>query len=122
VRIRARRTLLTIIFAFLAEQEKKIKGWINLRGYKILSIKDGNGFKMVHDVKPAHQFSSEDKVLVQNWIKALIKATISRNLTGSVSFCWLCIVNPGLTFTVLQQTPSTSLRKSTPYHSKKLRQ
>jgi hypothetical protein len=41
---------------------------------------------MVHDSKPTHQFSSEDKVLVQDWMKALIKATISRNFSGNVVF------------------------------------
>jgi hypothetical protein len=72
------------LFVFL-EQEKKIKGWINLMGYKILSIKDGHGFKLVHESRPSHKFSSEDKFLVQDWMKVLLKATISRNYQGKAS-------------------------------------
>lgn len=59
-------------------------------GYKVMA--DGNanpgeyGFKIVHDNEPSHFFSSEDKMAVREWMKALLKVAISRDISSAFSF------------------------------------
>jgi len=67
-------------------QEKKVKGWIPLAGYKILPDADSNrgsyGFKMIHPSLPPHYFSSEDPLIVRKFMKALMKSSIKRDYKG----------------------------------------
>ncbi|KAF8513895.1 hypothetical protein JB92DRAFT_2830233 [Gautieria morchelliformis] len=63
--------------------ETKIKGYINAQGYKVIADENANpgkyGFRIVHDTEPSHFFSSEEQVVVREWMKALMKATIDRD-------------------------------------------
>lgn len=80
-------------------QETKIKGYINIIGYKVTvdeTIHPGKyGFRIDHDAylpspsggasstpreefKP-HYFSSDEKTVVRDWMKAIMKATIGRD-------------------------------------------
>ncbi|KAG8699640.1 polar growth protein [Ceratobasidium sp. 395] len=42
------------------------------------------GFRIVHDSLKPHFFSSEEQVVVREWMKALMKATIARNFNDPV--------------------------------------
>jgi hypothetical protein len=37
------------------------------------------GFKILHDTDKAHYFSSEEQIVIREWMKALMKATITRD-------------------------------------------
>jgi hypothetical protein len=64
-------------------QETKIKGYINITGYKVITdenIDPGKyGFRLVHDTDKAHLFSSEELSIVRDWVNAIMKATITRD-------------------------------------------
>lgn len=70
------------------ENEPKVKGHIDLHGYKVLS--DGNanagsyGFQIVHERDKTHYFSSTDHRVVKEWMKQLMKATITRDYNAPV--------------------------------------
>ena len=74
--------LLTSIF-----QETRIKGYINIRGYKVIADEATHpgryGFRIVHDAQKPHFFSSEDQSTIREWMKALMKATIDRDFARS---------------------------------------
>jgi hypothetical protein len=63
--------------------ETKIKGYIHITGYKVVAdenIDAGRyGFRLVHEGDKVHFFSSEEKSIIREWMKALIKATITRD-------------------------------------------
>lgn len=63
--------------------ETKIKGYMHIAGYKVVAdenIDPGRyGFRLVHEHDKEHYFSSEEKGIVREWMKALIKATITRD-------------------------------------------
>ncbi|CAE6506040.1 unnamed protein product, partial [Rhizoctonia solani] len=63
-------------------QETKIKGYVNITGYKVIADKNANpgryGFRIVHDTAKPHFFSSKEQVVVRKWMKALMKPTILR--------------------------------------------
>ncbi|CAG8446466.1 11175_t:CDS:10 [Scutellospora calospora] len=69
-------------------QRPKLKGHIDLTGYRIIT--DENiflgkyGFKIVHDVLRTHYFAHDDVDLMRGWIKAMMKATISRDYNAPV--------------------------------------
>lgn len=67
-------------------QETKIKGYINIIGYKVVAdekVDPGRyGFKMVHDSDKTHFFSHDEQLVVREWMKALIKSTISRDFNS----------------------------------------
>ncbi|CAG8447395.1 3326_t:CDS:2 [Dentiscutata heterogama] len=69
-------------------QRPKLKGHIDLTGYRILTdenILPGKyGFKIVHDVLRTHFFAHEDIDVMRGWIKAMMKATISRDHNAPV--------------------------------------
>lgn len=73
-------------------QETKIKGYVNIVGYKVLADENVDpgryGFRIVHDTEKPHLFSSEEQLIVREWMKALMKATITRDYasTSSKSF------------------------------------
>ena len=67
-------------------QETKVKGYINIHGYKVLADENVNpgryGFRIIHDTEKPHYFSFEDKNVVRDWMKALMKATIDRDYSS----------------------------------------
>jgi hypothetical protein len=71
-----------------SKSETKIKGYINIVGYKVVvdeNINPGKyGFRIVHDQDKTHAFSSEEKSVVREWMKAIMKATIGRDYTTAV--------------------------------------
>ena len=67
-------------------QETKIKGYINIFGYKVIVDENVNpgryGFRLIHDTDKTHYFSSDEQSVVREWMKALMKATIGRDYTS----------------------------------------
>ena len=67
-------------------QETKIKGYLNIVGYKVLADENVDpgryGFRIVHDTEKPHLFSSDEQLIVREWMKALMKATITRDFTS----------------------------------------
>ncbi|CAJ0901253.1 6259_t:CDS:10 [Entrophospora sp. SA101] len=61
-----------------------VKGHINLTNYRV--IPDENllygkyGFKLVHDTNRTHYFAHDDQQSIKEWMKAIMKATISRDV------------------------------------------
>lgn len=78
------------LYVLKSKSEEKIKGWIDLTGYKFVS--DGSvdrgryGFKALHDSLQTYYFSSNDSTVTRNWMKALMKATIGRDYSGECPF------------------------------------
>lgn len=68
------------------ENEQKVKGHIDLRGYKVLSDPNtsaGNyGFQIAHEQGKTHFFSSNEHRVIKEWMKQLMKATITRDYSG----------------------------------------
>ncbi len=66
-------------------QETKIKGYINITGYKVVAddtINPGRyGFRIFHDANKSHAFASDEHAVIRDWMKALMKATIGRDYT-----------------------------------------
>ena len=66
--------------SYLASQETKVEGYVNATGYRILPDENINpgryGFKLEHDLKPAHFFSSKDRTAIRGWITVLMKIQI----------------------------------------------
>ncbi|KAH9927346.1 uncharacterized protein B0H18DRAFT_1084840 [Fomitopsis serialis] len=71
-----------------SKTESKIKGYINIAGYKVVAdenIDPGRyGFRIMHDSEKSHYFSSEEHITVREWMKALMKATITRDYADLV--------------------------------------
>lgn len=69
------------------DQETKIKGYIKVQGYKVIADENANpgkyGFRIIHDNEQAHYFSSEEQLVVREWMKALMKATIDRDFSSA---------------------------------------
>ncbi|THV03340.1 hypothetical protein K435DRAFT_775024 [Dendrothele bispora CBS 962.96] len=68
--------------------ETKIKGYINIVGYKVTVDENVNpgkyGFRIDHDHDKTHFFSSDEKAVIRDWMKAIMKATIGRDYTKPV--------------------------------------
>ncbi|KAJ4478978.1 hypothetical protein J3R30DRAFT_2697911 [Lentinula aciculospora] len=68
--------------------ETKIKGYINIIGYKVTVDENVNpgkyGFRIEHENDKTHFFSSEEKAVIREWMKAIMKATIGRDYTKPV--------------------------------------
>ncbi|CAK5280334.1 unnamed protein product [Mycena citricolor] len=68
--------------------ETKIKGYVNIVGYKVTvdeTINPGKyGFRIDHDHDKTHYFSSDEKTIVRDWMKAIMKATIGRDYSKPV--------------------------------------
>lgn len=64
-------------------EETKIKGYIHISNYKVVADENIDvgryGFRLVGDGDKVHFFSSEEKSIIREWMKALIKATITRD-------------------------------------------
>ena len=71
----------------IVTQETKVKGFINIVGYKVTydeNVDPGRyGFRIEHDQDKTHYFSSDEKGIVRDWMKAIMKATISRDYTST---------------------------------------
>lgn len=67
--------------------ETKIKGYINIVGYKVVADENVDpgryGFRIVHDSDKTHYFSHDEQIVIREWMKALMKATISRDFTST---------------------------------------
>ncbi|TFK94901.1 hypothetical protein K466DRAFT_579615 [Polyporus arcularius HHB13444] len=103
-----------------SKSETKIKGYLNIVGYKVLADENADpgryGFRIVHDNDKPHSFSSEEQLVVREWMKALMKATITRDYTNPVmSSCNI----PTIPLTVAQamnpapRPPSPTAREAT---------
>ncbi|KAI0065849.1 hypothetical protein BV25DRAFT_1913283 [Artomyces pyxidatus] len=68
--------------------ETRIKGYVNIVGYRIITdekVDPGRyGFKLIHENDKTHYFSSDEQVVIREWMKALMKATIDRDYTKPV--------------------------------------
>ncbi|KAF9266108.1 hypothetical protein L218DRAFT_996886 [Marasmius fiardii PR-910] len=100
--------------------ETKIKGYVNIVGYKVTVDENVNpgkyGFRIDHDNDKTHFFSSDEKVSVRDWMKAIMKATIGRDYARPVvSSCNI----PTIPLTVAQamnpapRPPSPTARAAT---------
>lgn len=71
-----------------SKTETKIKGYINVSGYKVVAdenIDPGRfGFRIIHETDKIHSFSSDEQLVVREWMKAIMKATIGRDYTKPV--------------------------------------
>ncbi|KAH8096600.1 hypothetical protein BXZ70DRAFT_945297 [Cristinia sonorae] len=71
-----------------SKAETKIKGYINIIGYKVQAdenIDPGRyGLQIVHDSDKTHYFSHDEQLVIREWMKALMKATITRDYTSPV--------------------------------------
>ncbi|KAG2343720.1 hypothetical protein BDR05DRAFT_962839 [Suillus weaverae] len=68
--------------------EVKIKGYINIVGYKVIADENVDpgryGFRIVHETDKTHFFSSDEQIVVREWMKAIMKATIGRDYSKPV--------------------------------------
>lgn len=66
----------------------RIKSFVHMRGYKVISdenVAPGRyGFKIVHDTERTHSFAVDDAAVCRSWMKALMKATIDRDMSQPV--------------------------------------
>ncbi|EPQ58889.1 hypothetical protein GLOTRDRAFT_135903 [Gloeophyllum trabeum ATCC 11539] len=71
-----------------SKTETKLKGYINIVGYRVVADENVDpgryGFKIVHDTERSHFFSSDEQLVIREWMKALMKATIGRDYTKPV--------------------------------------
>ncbi|KAM0751536.1 hypothetical protein T439DRAFT_212506 [Meredithblackwellia eburnea MCA 4105] len=76
------------LYYLKSESEQKVKGFVNLTGYRVLADSDIHpgefGFKIVHDVDRTHYFSAAEQVTIRTWMKEIMKATIGRDYTAPV--------------------------------------
>lgn len=72
------------------KQETKIKGYVNTMGYKVTvdeTVDPGKyGFRIDHESDKTHYFSSDDKAIIRDWMKAIMKATIARDYSRRCTF------------------------------------
>lgn len=66
-------------------------------GYKVVADENVNpgqyGFKIIHDSDKTHFFSSEEKAVIREWMKAIMKSTIGRDYTSTCYYLLdLCAV------------------------------
>ncbi|KAF8958503.1 hypothetical protein BDZ97DRAFT_1923678 [Flammula alnicola] len=71
-----------------SKTETRIKGYIHIIGYRVTvdeNIDPGRyGFRIDHDHDKTYYFSSEEKTVIRDWMKAIMKATIGRDYTKPV--------------------------------------
>ena len=67
-------------------QETRLKEYINVQGYRVTvdeGIDPGRyGFRIDHDHDKTHYFSADEKTVIREWMKAIMKATIGRDYTS----------------------------------------
>jgi hypothetical protein len=68
-------------------QDAHVKGHIDLSGYKVMTDSStgpgSHGFQIVHEREKTHYFSSSDYRVVKDWMKNIMKATITRDYSGA---------------------------------------
>ncbi|EJU06671.1 hypothetical protein DACRYDRAFT_113317 [Dacryopinax primogenitus] len=78
----------THLYYLRSQTESKIKGYINVTGYKVIADENANvgkyGFRIVHETEKPHYFSSDEQVVIREWMKAIMKATIGRDYSKPV--------------------------------------
>ena len=93
-------------------QETKLKGYVNIKGYKVIADKHTNpgkyGFCIMHTSKKPHFFSSEVQTDIREWINALMKASISRDYKRTWLHC-----SRRSTRVIIVSMQSRSCRRST---------
>ncbi|KZT29493.1 hypothetical protein NEOLEDRAFT_605321 [Neolentinus lepideus HHB14362 ss-1] len=71
-----------------SKNETKLKGYINIVGYRVVADENVDpgryGFRIAHDTERTHFFSSDEQLVIREWMKALMKATIGRDYTKPV--------------------------------------
>ncbi|KAI8878418.1 PH-domain-containing protein [Backusella circina FSU 941] len=76
------------LFYFKSPKDVRMKGIINLRGYKIIpdeAIYPGYySFKVQHEEERTFYFYTEQSTSMKSWITSLMKATISRDFNAPV--------------------------------------
>ena len=76
------------LYYMKSEQDDRVKGNIDVRGYRVIVDENANpgsyGFRLVGNERP-HYFSSPEQLVIREWMKALIKATIARDYTVPVT-------------------------------------
>ncbi|KAI9312419.1 hypothetical protein BX666DRAFT_1987298 [Dichotomocladium elegans] len=76
------------LYYFKSPKDLRVKGIINLDGYKVIndeSIHAGSYcFKLQHDRERTFFFYTDSDQSMKNWMRALMKATISRNYNTPV--------------------------------------
>ncbi|KAF7984746.1 hypothetical protein HWV62_11697 [Athelia sp. TMB] len=103
-----------------AKTETKIKGYINIQGYKVLVDENTDpgryGFRIMHESDKTHYFSSSEQNVIREWMKAIMKSTIGRDYSKAVvSSCNI----PTIPLTVAQamspapRPPSPTARAAT---------
>jgi hypothetical protein len=80
-----------VVLIFVLSQETKIKGYVNLTGYKVIADENLDpgryAFKIVHDNDKPHFFSSDEQLVVREWMKAIMKTSIERDYSRtSITF------------------------------------
>jgi len=104
-------------------QDAKFKGYINMAGYKVIADENANpgyyGFRIIHDKEAPHFFSLQEQGLVREWMKALMKATISRDYSSefAVYLSYLFRLKRG---TRTEKLTFRSLRVSVSFSSRRL--
>lgn len=86
------------LYYLKSETENRIKGFIDLTGYRILSdagINPGQyAFKIVSQTGKPHYFSSGEMHTIREWMKAMMKASVKRDyksaLSSQITSCLLC--------------------------------
>ncbi|TIB96809.1 PH-domain-containing protein [Wallemia mellicola] len=79
------------LFYLKNENDKQLKGFIQLNGFRVMndesnSSRNNFAFKIVHESeKDVHYFASEEKSVSREWMNALMKASIVRDV--HVSSC-----------------------------------
>lgn len=102
----------------LAVQETKIKGYINIVGYKVVVDENADpgryGFRIVHETDKTHYFSSDEQAIVREWMKAIMKATIGRDYSSAYPI----VRRDATMLTVVTQNPWCLPSTFRPYRSR----
>ncbi|KZP00305.1 hypothetical protein CALVIDRAFT_595672 [Calocera viscosa TUFC12733] len=108
------------LYYLRSQTESKIKGYINVSGYKVIADENTNvgkyGFRIVHDSEKPHYFSSDEQLVIREWMKAIMKATIGRDYSKPViSSCNIPTIplNVAQAMSPAPRPPSPSQREAT---------
>ncbi|KZT60847.1 hypothetical protein CALCODRAFT_480491 [Calocera cornea HHB12733] len=108
------------LYYLRSQTESKIKGYINVSGYKVIADENTNvgryGFRIVHDTEKPHYFSSDEQLVIREWMKAIMKATIGRDYSKPViSSCNIPTIplNVAQAMSPAPRPPSPSQREAT---------
>lgn len=78
------------LFYLKNENDTQLKGFIQLNGFKVLNDDSNSSrtqfaFKIVHESeRDVHYFASEEKSVARDWMNALMKASIVRDISGEL--------------------------------------